>query len=74
MEEQEYQQLRNEVQRLRDEQQRLRDEQEKLRREGASDPDGGSSEKGKNGHAQNGRDASTAALDPRPLAHSHSEI
>jgi len=69
IEEQEYQQLRNEVQRLRDEQQRLRDEQEKLRREGASDPDGGSSEKGKNGHAQNGRDASTAEKEKREGKH-----
>jgi membrane fusion protein (multidrug efflux system) len=36
IQEQEYDQLRDEIQRLRDEQQRLRDEQEKLRREGQS--------------------------------------
>jgi membrane fusion protein, multidrug efflux system len=36
IQEQEYDQLRDEIQRLRDEQQRLRDEQEKLRRDGNS--------------------------------------
>jgi membrane fusion protein (multidrug efflux system) len=36
IQEQEYDQLRDEIQRLRDEQQRLRDEQEKLRRDGQS--------------------------------------
>jgi membrane fusion protein (multidrug efflux system) len=47
IQEQEYDQLRDEIQRLRDEQQRLRDEQEKLRRDAQS----------QNGHGDN-KDAS----------------
>jgi membrane fusion protein (multidrug efflux system) len=46
IEEQQYEQLRDEIQRLRDEQQRLRDEQEKLRRDGGS----------QNGHSSDNRD------------------
>jgi membrane fusion protein (multidrug efflux system) len=60
IEEQQYQQLRDEVQRLRDEQQRLRDEQEKLRREGAGNGNGGSPEQREKEHPKNEHGASTA--------------
>jgi membrane fusion protein, multidrug efflux system len=55
IQEQEYDQLRDEIQRLRDEQQRLRDEQEKLRRDGQSkngdgdNKDGSKDDQNKNG-------------------------
>jgi membrane fusion protein, multidrug efflux system len=50
IEEQEYQQLRNEIQRLRDEQQRLRDEQEQIRRQKTS-PNGAKAENAKSDSA-----------------------
>jgi len=54
IQEQEYDQLRDEIQRLRDEQQRLRDEQEKLRREGQSqNGHGGDKDASKDDQSQN---------------------
>jgi membrane fusion protein (multidrug efflux system) len=60
IQEQEYDQLRDEIQRLRDEQQRLRDEQEKLRRDGQSkngqgdNKDGSKDDQGKDAAKKDG--------------------